>query len=204
MMKLATPLLFLLIGSCMSEENNSSNDPGIITHLLKSEFPEVQRIIMMACEKNNPDISGVLKSEEKDAISCFHSNDTTEEDTTGQLTKCYGGLVNKTTSCLNEKYLPQLLLDFAKAIPWDGYDIVHHEGLKKCKIILQKPDVMKSVLDCLATNDEGGIPPTKTKFCENLKLAARCLAGVTESNCEDKLARSVTSRLKSQIIDVCG
>ncbi|KAG5871547.1 hypothetical protein JTB14_011315 [Gonioctena quinquepunctata] len=153
--------------------------------------------IQLVCENT-------FQSEEKDAISCYQSDDTTAEDTVEQLTKCYEGLVNKTTSCLNEKYLPQVLLDLAKAIPRDDYEILNHEKIKECRIILQKPDVKKSVLECLSTNDKGGIPPTKSKFCENLRLAARCTADVADNNCEDTPSRKeMNNRFMKLIDDAC-
>ncbi|KAG5892477.1 hypothetical protein JTB14_015387 [Gonioctena quinquepunctata] len=200
-MKLATLILFLLVGSCMSEENNSSNDPGLVTLVLKGRISIILQMIMTACEKNNPAIYSELKSEEKDAISCDRRENTRQEHHTKRIIDCYEGILNKSVSCLNEKYLPKLLVDAAKNIPRGGYKVLNEDDMRKCNDILRKQDVDQPILDCIGTYDKGGIPPTKTKFCEALRPAAKCLVDGIESNCEDTPDRSQINSLMMKFLD---
>ncbi|KAG5871551.1 hypothetical protein JTB14_011318 [Gonioctena quinquepunctata] len=202
-MKLATLLLFLLVGTCMPKENNANTDYGIFTFLLRNNYHGVRSVVVAACEKNYPDIYTELRSEEIDAASCF--NNSTEVDDIEKLTKCFGGLVKKTASCLNEKYLPQLLLEYSKEFLREGYDpLLQTDDFDDCRRILNTGDANQSIFDCVGAYDKGVIPPTKTKFCEALTPAAKCLVDGVKNNCEETpTANKITSRFMRIINNVC-
>nr|XP_023018266.1 uncharacterized protein LOC111507211 [Leptinotarsa decemlineata] len=166
----------------MAEEVISNRKEGLIYFMLRYNLSSIGSMVLSACKENNPEIANEVENDAMEVLKCLSAKK--EKPNYKTLIECSKDIANKTEKCLNEKYLPKFLLDFAK-VKYEAGDLAINSDTKACSEVLNTGVHDEEIRNCVAKYDNGGIPASKAELCELIIPAAKCVTDALKNHCEN-------------------